>query len=161
MKVCIAGGGVMGWSTAMWLCRLGMDSSRIVVVERGGEDWSSTSRSAGGIRHQFTLRENVELSYFGSEYLRSLEGTPLATGFKERGYLFLASSKEGEQILRDVLPMQLDVGAEISLLSAEQIQKRWPFFNVEDVLLGTIGERGEGWLDPHLLRSSFSVQAKV
>jgi FAD-dependent oxidoreductase domain-containing protein 1 len=158
-RVVIAGGGVMGWSTALFLKRLGHKGS-VSVVERGGEDHSSTSRSAGGIRHQFTLRENIHLAQFGSEYLRGLEGTPLSAAFQERGYLFLASSDNGVQTLKTSNQLQLSCGAEVSLLEPAQIAKRWPYLTVDDVKLGAFGEKGEGWLDAHLLRSSFAIQAK-
>lgn len=148
----------MGWSTALFLKRLGFPG-KVVVVERGGEDHSSTARSAGGIRHQFTLRENVQLSMFGSEYIRSLEGTPLSVGFQERGYLFLASSSQGVDTLRSSNALQRDCGAKVSLLQPPDVLCRWPYLALHDVLLGAFGEAGEGWLDPHLLRSSFSAQA--
>ncbi len=150
----------MGWSTALFLRRLGHAGS-LTVVERGGEDYSSTARSAGGIRHQFTLPENVQLSMFGTEYLRSLRDTPLAADFVERGYLFLAATQAGEETLKTSNVMQRRLGAHVALMTPAQIASKWPFLRTDDVRLGAFGERGEGWLDSHLLRSSFAQQAKA
>ena len=157
-QVVVAGGGVMGWSTALFLKRLGY-AGRVVVVERGGEDYSSTSRSAGGIRHQFTNEENVRMSMYGTEYLRSLVGTPLDVQYKECGYLYLAGSDEGEQVLRESNLVQKKCGANVSLLSRQAIQERWPYLFTEDLVLGAYGEQGEGWLDPALLRCALKTQA--
>jgi FAD-dependent oxidoreductase domain-containing protein 1 len=174
-RVVIAGGGVMGWSTALFLKRLGHQGP-VTVVERGGESHSSTARSAGGIRHQFTLEENVRLSMFGTEYLRSLP-TSLSCSFREGGYLFLASSQGGADALRRANELQRRCGAQVksskrifssspcfvqvSLLDANATTARWPFLHGEDVALAGFGEAGEGWLDPHLLRASFAVQAQA
>jgi FAD-dependent oxidoreductase domain-containing protein 1 len=56
--------------------------------------------SAGGIRHQFSERVNVELSLYGSEFLKSLGTTMQVDGhdtpdvqFVEGGYMFMASSR--------------------------------------------------------------------
>lgn len=56
--------------------------------------------SAGGIRHQFSERANIELSLYGSEFLKSLGTNMHVDGhdapdvqFVEGGYMFLASDK--------------------------------------------------------------------
>jgi len=62
--------------------------------------------SAGGIRQQFSLAANIELSKYGIEFLRRIPQDLAVKGFekpniqlKEQGYLFLASS-QGEATLR-------------------------------------------------------------
>ena len=54
-RVVIAGGGVMGWATAAFLRRLG-HAGPVAVLERGGEEYSSTARSAGGITRVYERR---------------------------------------------------------------------------------------------------------
>lgn len=61
---------------------------------------ASAMLSAGGIRHQFSERANVELSLYGSEFLRTLGVNLRVNGhdepdvqFVEGGYMFLASDK--------------------------------------------------------------------
>lgn len=58
--------------------------------------------SCGGIRHQFSESVNIQLSQYGSEFLRSVSTRLRVDGedseipdiqFVEGGYLFLASEK--------------------------------------------------------------------
>ena len=104
--VVVAGGGVMGTSVAYHLA-LNSPSLRVAVVERdpSGEH-ASAPRSAGGIRQQFSLRPNIELSLYGVEFLRRAADDLRVPGeqppdvqFKENGYLFLAS-EQGVETLR-------------------------------------------------------------
>lgn len=147
----------MGWATALFLGRMGLGAS-VRVVETGGDSLlcSSTSRSAGGIRHQFTNEENVRMSLFGTHFLRSLQSIGPATDcqFHERGYLFLAGSAAGAETLRQSNLVQRQCGAQVALLNPSELSRRWPFLHLDDILLAGFGEQGEGWLDPHLLRSS-------
>mgnify|MGYP006965702722 CR=1 FL=1 len=52
--------------------------------------------SVGGVRQQFTLKENVQLSCFGAEFVQNTEkyvGKSLDVQFKPHGYLTLATEK--------------------------------------------------------------------
>lgn len=64
--------------------------------------------SAGGIRHQFSERANIELSLYGSEFLkdigvnmRSKDCDEIDIQFCEGGYMFLASDKGVETLRRN------------------------------------------------------------
>jgi glycine/D-amino acid oxidase-like deaminating enzyme len=146
----------MGWSTALFLKRLGY-SGRVLVIERGGEDFSSTSRSVGGIRFHFSNKENIELSKFGAQYVKSL---PMDVGFQERGYLWLASQDGAVDLLQSSSVLQRELDCDVSVLTPEEMEARWPYMQMEGVKMGSYGESGEGWLDPHLLRQSFATQAQ-
>ncbi|NWZ37202.1 FXRD1 protein, partial [Brachypodius atriceps] len=74
--VVVVGGGVVGWSVAYWLKvlegrrRHGM---KVLVVERDPMySRASTVLSAGGIRQQFSLRENIQMSRFSASFLRNI-----------------------------------------------------------------------------------------
>ena len=96
--VVIAGGAVMGSSTAYHLAANPDFQGRVLVVER---DFSyarcATTLSAGSIRQQFSTRINIEVSLFGIDFIRRLpetlavEGDPASLAFHEGGYLFLAT----------------------------------------------------------------------
>ena len=70
-----------------------------MVVERDSSyKTASATLSAGGLRQQFSLLENVQMSLYGLEFVRGapelleVEGAePVDLQFQERGYLFLAS----------------------------------------------------------------------
>lgn len=70
--VVIVGGGVLGLSVAYWLKRLEKrrGAIRVLVVERDHTySQASTVLSVGGIRQQFSLPENIQLSLFSAEFL--------------------------------------------------------------------------------------------
>lgn len=106
--IVIIGGGVMGCSIAYWLKQRGHDNGlNIVVVERDPSyTRASTVLSVGGLRQQFSLPENVQMSLYGAEFLRqsqkllsgeNLEGPDVQ--FNPYGYLFLASQNGADQLI--------------------------------------------------------------
>ena len=67
----VVGGGVMGSSLALHLASLRGTGEGITVVERDPTyQTASATLSAGGIRQQFSLLENVQMSLYGVEFLR-------------------------------------------------------------------------------------------
>ena len=66
----IAGGGVIGSSTADHLASVAPEM-RIAVVERDPTyTYASAPLSAGGIRQQFSMRENILMSLYGVQFLK-------------------------------------------------------------------------------------------
>jgi FAD-dependent oxidoreductase domain-containing protein 1 len=64
--------------------------------------------SVGGLRQQFSLPENIQMSLFGAEFLRNakrllsgenLEGPDVQ--FHPYGYLFLATQKGADQLIEN------------------------------------------------------------
>ena len=73
--VVIVGGGIVGSAIAYFLSADGaFQGRRIVIVERDPSyAEASTSRSAGGLRQQFSTPENIALSQFTLALFRRLE----------------------------------------------------------------------------------------
>ena len=103
--IVIIGGGVIGCSAAYWLQQRSPEL-RIVVIERDPTyTRASTVLSVGGLRQQFSLPENIQMSLYGAEFLRK-SSELLAVGgvkapdvqFQPHGYLFLASEKGAQQL---------------------------------------------------------------
>ncbi|MEQ1612630.1 MAG: FAD-dependent oxidoreductase, partial [Hyphomicrobiaceae bacterium] len=95
--VVIVGGGAVGSATAYYLSMMGKFApGRIIIVERDTSYAEcSTARSAGGIRAQFSTPQNIALSKVTLDVIRNLKqvfGPDADVGFKEQGYLVLASS---------------------------------------------------------------------
>jgi len=164
--VVIAGGAVMGSSTAYHLAADPAFRGRILVVER---DLSfarcATTLSAGSIRQQFSTRINVEISLFGIAFLRALpetlavEGEPAELPFHEGGYLFLASPAGAAQ-LQENHALQTGLGADILLLDPEGLRARFPWLDCEGVAAGCWGRSGEGWFDGYTLLQAFRRKAR-
>ncbi|CAI9606209.1 unnamed protein product [Staurois parvus] len=153
----IVGGGVMAWSIAFWLKLLQDQTSTysIVVVERDPTySQASTVLSVGGIRQQFSRPENIQMSLFGAhfllkinEYLGMVNEDPIDIQFNPSGYLFLSSEK-GAEILEKNYKTQREHGAIGILYSPEQLKKKFPWINTQDVVLASYGLENEGWFDP-------------
>lgn len=158
--VVIVGGGVLGLSVAYWLKRLEKQRGaiRVLVVERDHTySRASTGLSVGGIRQQFSLPENIQLSLFSVHFLRNIndylavvDDPPLDLQFNPSGYLFLAS-EEGAAIMENNVKVQRQEGAKVCLMSPEQLRNKFPWINTEGVALASYGLEGEGWFDPGCL----------
>ena len=164
--VLIAGGGVVGSSVAFFLSdSTGGAGLRIGVVEPDPTyARSSTALSVGGVRQQFSTPENIQLSRFTAQFLatapQTLEvgGESPDLGFVEAGYLFLASPS-GREILERNRSVQESLGVEVAILEPADLKGRFPWLEVSDLSAGSLGLRGEGWLDPYSLLQAFRRKA--
>ncbi|KAJ8680876.1 hypothetical protein QAD02_016663 [Eretmocerus hayati] len=164
--IVIIGGGAMGSSVAYWLKTLADASLNVVVVERDPTYVNaSTVLSVGGLRQQFSLEENIEMSKFGAEFLRNInkylavEGDPpIDVHFHPYGYLTLATEACAE-ILKENSKLQNTMGARNALLLPSQLEQRFPWLNTDGIALGCLGLENEGWFDPWTLLTAFKRKA--
>jgi len=164
--VLIAGGGVVGSAAAYFLTqRPEARELRVCVVEPDPTyARSSTALSVGGVRQQFSTTENIILSRFTAEFLASapdllaVEGGAPDLGFVEGGYLFLATSA-GMPTLQSNYAVQRSLGVDVVILEPQSLVERFPWMDVSDLAAGSLGLRGEGWLDPYSLLQGFRRKA--
>ncbi|XP_023246545.1 FAD-dependent oxidoreductase domain-containing protein 1 [Copidosoma floridanum] len=164
--IVIIGGGAIGSSVAYFTKLLGNKSLRVVVVEKDDSyKQASTVLSVGGLRQQFSLPENIEMSLYGAEFIRNaneflgIEGeAPVDLQFHPYGYLSLATEETAE-ILQNNSALQRSLGAKNVLLSANQLKSKFPWLNVENIELGCLGLEKEGWFDPWMLLCSLKRKA--
>jgi len=163
--VLIVGGAAVGSAAAYFLASQPSFNGQVLVVEQDPTyEKSATALSAASIRHQFSTPENIRLSQFGSHFLKtidahlSVDGEVPAIGFKERGYLFLATP-QGLDILQANHLTQRAEDVDVSLLTPAQLQSRFPWLNVDDLSAGSLGNTGEGWLDAYALMQGFRRKA--
>jgi len=162
--VVICGGGAMGSSAAYWLAKRSGGKASVLVVEPDSKyTRASTALSAGSIRHQFSIAENIQLSQFGTGFLRDL--APLAVdadiptvNMVESGYLFLATP-EGVPVLEANHQTQRQCGADVQLLCPDELAARFPWMSFDGVDQGSIGNSGEGWFDPYMLLQALRKKA--
>ena len=151
--VVIVGGAIMGSAAAWFLTVLGFDG-RILVVDR---DMSfaktATATSTSCIRQQFSTELNVRISQFGADFITDLRGfmggDPRVPqlGIRNFGYLYLADTNAFADDLRGRAVVQQGAGAATRLLSRDQIARLYPFYALDDIVLGSINTRGEGYFD--------------
>jgi len=165
VDVAIVGGGAMGSSVAYFLkCK--MPSLAVAVVERDPTYATcSTGLSVGSIRQQFSISGNVEMSLFGAEFLKNIHPNLTVEGedeadvqFHEEGYLFLASDK-GMDILKRNHEVQKRVGADVTMMSPEDLAQKYPWLNLDGIAGASFGTSNEGWFDPWSLLSCFRKKA--
>lgn len=164
--VVIVGGGVIGSSVAYFLAtEPGFDGS-VVVVERDPTYANgSTARSVGAFRQQFSTAENIEISKFGVRFFRdaattlSVDGEAPEISFHEASYLFLATAA-GMPILRRNHKLQQQHEVDVRLLDPGELGARFPWLRTDDLAAGSLGIRGEGWLDPYGLLLGFRRKAE-
>lgn len=165
--VVIIGGAVVGSATAYFLSTNPDFNGSILVIEK---DWSyarsATALSSSSIRHQFSNAINVQVSQFGTEFIRefkkhvAVEGDAPELGFHENGYLFLAGDAKGREVLEKNHATQVSCGADITLLEPGALGERFPWLNLEGLTLGCYGERGEGWFDSSGLMQGLRKKAR-
>jgi FAD-dependent oxidoreductase domain-containing protein 1 len=159
--VVIIGGAIVGSATAYYLKKLGFKGSIAIIEKDTSFKQSCTALSLGGMRQQFSAPENIALSQFGLDLLRNLKhefGPDADVGFKEQGYLILAS-EAGLDVLQENHTTQIACGAKNVLLDAAGLKARFPYLNTTGIAAGCFGLSGEGWLDPHGLMSLFRKAA--
>lgn len=164
--VAIIGGGVIGSAIACFLKGEMGFPGRVVVIERDPTyARCATTRSAGGIRQQFSIAENVRMSLFGIEFLRAaqtrlaVDGEAPDLGLRENGYLFLASAGGADQ-LRANHELQIGCGARVDLLDRDGMARRFPWLALEGIAAGAFGI-DEGWFDPNALLQAFRHKARA
>ncbi|GAB6024594.1 hypothetical protein CHUAL_009742 [Chamberlinius hualienensis] len=164
--VVIIGGGIIGSSIAYFLKqRTGMELEVVVLEKDPTYAIASTTLSVGGIRQQFSIPENIQMSMYGYEFLRDVKKhlsvddmDPPEVNFCPNGYLFLAS-EAGEEALQENHRTQIELGAKVELLSPIKLKEKFGWLNVDDIALGNYGYSQEGWFDPHSLLMAFKMKA--
>jgi glycine/D-amino acid oxidase-like deaminating enzyme len=161
--VLIVGGAIMGATAAYFLTLDPAFRGRVAVVERDPTfAYSSTTLSAASLRQQFSIPENIRMSLFGLEFLRSARERfgDVDLAWHEGGYLILAS-QAGLPILKANHRVQQAEGADIALLDPAAMKLEFPWLNVEDLAAGAYGRSGEGWFDAHALLQAVRAAAKA
>ena len=163
--VVIVGGAVTGSAAAYFLGAQSAFGGSVLVVERDfGYGDCATTRSLASLRHQFSTPENVRMSMFGTRFLRevgehlAVDGDVSAVGFREDGYLFLATPA-GLPVLQANHEVQRAEGADVVVLEADALATRFPWLATGDLAAGSLGLSGEGWLDAHALMHGFKRKA--
>src|SRR5438477_11685083 len=152
--VMIVGGAAVGSAVAYFLTHEVGFAGSVAVIERDpAYTKAATTLSAASIRQQFSTPENIRMSAFGVAFFRDLKnrfGAEADIGFRERGYLLLAS-ETGEETLAANHAVQKAEGADIVLMDGQALADNFRWLKTSDLSLGAFGRTGEGWFDAHSL----------
>ena len=103
------------------------------------------------MRQQFSTELNVRISQFAANFVKNFRSY---MGNDDRvpdlsihsfGYMYLADTDGFADVLRTNQKVQLAAGAATQLLSPDDIAARYPFYNVDDIKLGSINLVDEGY----------------
>jgi len=154
-RIAIIGGGVVGSAVAAFLGERGA-GERVVVIERDPTyRRASSALSASSIRQQFSTPINIAISQYGIAFLREVAAE---IGLVEPGYLYLAGPA-GRDALARQHAIQRRCGAPVALLAPAELARRFPWLATDDLVLGSLGLSGEGWLDGYDLFQLFRRRA--
>jgi glycine/D-amino acid oxidase-like deaminating enzyme len=152
--VVIVGGAMMGASAAWFLSNDKDFEGKVLVVDRDLRyETTSTLHTNSCMRQQFSGELNVRISQFAADFVKNL---PRYMGNDDRvpelsirsfGYMYLADSEGFADVLRESQQVQLAAGAATQLMTPDQIKAADPFYNVDDVVLGSINLIDEGFWD--------------
>ncbi len=152
--VVIVGGAMYGSSTAWWLMNNPDFNGSVLVVERDPTyEKCSTAHTNSCIRQQFSNSLNVSISQFGAEFINNFrefmggdERVP-ELSIQSYGYMYLADTEAFADTLRASHATQAANGAATKLMTPDEIKADYPFYNVEDLVLGSINLVNEGYWD--------------
>lgn len=152
--VVIVGGAIYGSSVAWFLNDNPDFDGSILVVERDPSySMCSTAHTNSCIRQQFSSALNVRISQFGAEYVRNFrhhlggdERVP-ALLLQNFGYLYLADNEAFAAALRESQRVQAACGAATRIMDADEIRADYPFYHLDDILVGSHNTVNEGYFD--------------
>ena len=152
--VIIVGGAIMGSSTAWFLTDNKDFNGKVLVVEKDPSyEFCSTTHTNSCMRQQFSAELNVRISQFAADFVKNIrsymgndERVP-ELSVRNFGYMYLADNEDFANVLRESQKVQLDAGAGTQLMTADEIKKNYPFYNVDDIVLGSINTVDEGFWD--------------
>lgn len=152
--VIIVGGAIMGSSTAWFLTENPDFNGSVLVVEKDPNyENCSTAHTNSCMRQQFSEELNVRISQFAAEFVTNIrsymggdERVP-ELSIRNFGYMYLADNEEFADVLRDNQKVQLAAGTSTKLMTSDEINQAYPFYNTDDIVLGSINTKDEGYWD--------------
>jgi glycine/D-amino acid oxidase-like deaminating enzyme len=152
--VVIVGGAIMGSSTAWFLTDNPDFDGSVLVVERDSSyEFCSTAHTNSCMRQQYSEKLNVQISQFAANFvknIRSYMGGDTRVpelSIQSYGYMYLADNESFADTLRENLKVQRAAAAGTVLMSPDEIAAKYPFYNVDDIVLGSINTVDEGYWD--------------
>src|SRR5215467_2650249 len=157
--VAIIGGGIVGSSVAYHLVAAGCKS--VLVIEREtAQGKGSTGKSMGGVRAQFSTPVNIQMSLYSIPFYANFDATlGQPAGYRDQGYLFLATKESHLAYLRANWERQKSLGLNTArLVEAAEITRMLPQLRSDDILGGSFCST-DGFVDPYSAMNGFMTCA--
>ncbi len=165
--VILIGGAIMGSATAWFLSRCPDFDGQILVIDRDLTfAQTSTAHTTSCIRQQFTSDLNIKISQYAARFMQDLsrhmgpDPDVRDLTIRNFGYLYLADTAQGAERLRAACDIQHRAGTPTELLPPSTLAERYPFYALDDIVLGSLNTRDEGYFDSWALFDAFRRQAQ-
>ena len=152
--VIIVGGAMIGSSVAWFLSQNKDFDGTILVVERDPSySLSSTAHTNSCMRQQFSNELNIRISQYAADFVRNFRdqmgGDPSVPDLHVHhfGYMYLADDAMLASRLRASHSVQTACGAATKLMSPGEIANAYPFYKLDDIILGSHNLVDEGYFD--------------
>jgi sarcosine oxidase subunit beta len=143
--VVVGAGTIGGWASVF----AAMEGARkVIVLERGLAGRGASSRAAGVVRQQGGTPDTVRLGRFSVDFYRrqhELFGTD--SGFRELGYVILATTAGDERAAHERIAMQRQTGLDVRWADADDVRRLNPTM-AEDGFRGGSYVPSDGCIDP-------------
>ena len=144
----------MGSSTAWFLSDNPDFNGSVLVVEKDTNyELCSTAHTNSCMRQQFSTSLNIQISQFAADFVNNVrsymgndERVP-ELGIRSFGYMYLADNQPFANVLKENQQVQISAGAATQLMTPDEIRTNYPFYNVDDIVLGSINLVNEGYWD--------------
>jgi glycine/D-amino acid oxidase-like deaminating enzyme len=155
----IIGAGVIGCSTAYHLAQIGVPDVAVVEMDQVGS--GSSGKSASMLSLQYCEDElTIQMTkYSYDKYMQFEEEMGVPIDFKKIGWISIASEKRMELLLRNARLLNSH-GITTEILECNEIKRRYPEINTEDLVLGTWGP-DDGLIDPHMIMWGYIQKAQA
>jgi len=151
--VVIIGGAMMGSAAAWFLSHHDDFDGRILVVERDPSyEFCSTSHTHSCVRQQYSSALNIRIAQFAADMVHRFQhhmqdaAAPHIT-LQNFGYMYLAADDAFAAQLRQNQALQAELGAGTKIMTPDEIAKDYPFYALDDIILGSHNQRDEGYFD--------------
>ncbi|MGB5863469.1 MAG: FAD-binding oxidoreductase [Sulfitobacter sp.] len=166
--VIIVGGAVYGSAVAWWLTQMHGFDGKVLVIERDPTyRFASTSHTNSCIRQQFSNATNIKVSQFGATFIRNFRdfmgGNPEVPHLtlQSYGYMYLADTPEFAETLRQSQAVQHALGAATKHMSRDDINRAYPFYQLDDILAANHNLVDEGYFDGGTMFDWFKRSARA
>ncbi len=161
--IILIGGGVMGCATAFYLLKLDPRLNVAIFEMDPTYEKASTPLSDGNTRIQFNIKENIQMSQYGLEVLKtfaddmSVDGEKPDPAFRQQGNLFVLDEASREEAHEGWL-LQTSLDNIVYWLTPEDVQREYPLYNLKDCVAGAFGPH-DGTMSPMAILDGYKKKA--
>jgi len=153
----------MGCATAYYLLKFDPNLKVAIFEKDPTYEKSSTLLSDGNTRIQFNIKENIQMSQYGLEVLKTfpeemeVDGVRPDPAFRQQGNLFVLDEASEYESYEGLL-LQQSLGCEVGWLNPGGVRKYFPLYNLKGCVAGTFGPH-DGTMSPMAVLTGYKTKA--